>query len=290
MAGGLSPERMSQSNVRESGFRLPLQGGEVEVLRLEPAGALGAGEALVFMHEGLGSLELWREFPRSVVEATTRRAYVWSRRGYGSSDPAHLPRTPDYMHDEGLNVLPAFLDALGIDRPVLVGHSDGASIALIYAGSRSRDDNGPSAVVAIAPHVLVEDRSITGIEAARERYVASDMGERMARYHSDADATFWGWNDIWLSPEFRDWNIEEFLPHITCPVLVVQSEDDPYGTLDQVRRVSDGCEAPVLTSVFPTGGHRPHLVHAKEVAVAIADFLDNASTDPGPLSGAQPQA
>jgi pimeloyl-ACP methyl ester carboxylesterase len=232
----------------------------------------GATPALVFLHEGLGSVELWRGFPAAVREATGRKTLVYSRAGHGHSSVVRTPRLPRYMHDEALGVLPVVIDRFGLDRPVLVGHSDGASIAIIYAGAGL----GPVAGLALlAPHVLVEDRSIEGIEAARIDYEETDLPRRMARYHDDADATFRGWNDVWLSPEFRDWNIESSLPAIDCPILVVQGEDDAYGTMAQVDAIERGATAALSVErvALPGCGHAPHLERPAETTAAVVAFV-----------------
>jgi pimeloyl-ACP methyl ester carboxylesterase len=225
----------------------------------------------VFLHEGLGSAALWRDFPRRVAEAVGRpTTLVYSRLGYGRSAPVARPRPVTYMHDEALEVLPSLLEETGIDRPVLVGHSDGASIALIHAGAGF----AVHALVLLAPHVFVEDRSIAGIEAATVAYEHGDLRRRLARHHDDVDGAFRGWNDVWLSPSFRSWDITGVLPAITCPVLVVQERDDPYGTLAQVDAIERGVSGPVERLVLPGSGHSPHLDHPDEVvAAAIMSVL-----------------
>jgi pimeloyl-ACP methyl ester carboxylesterase len=224
----------------------------------------------VFLHEGLGSAGLWRDFPGRVAEAVGRpTTLVYSRLGYGRSAPVALPRPVSYMHDEALEALPSLLDETGIDRPVLVGHSDGASIALIHAGAGFPVD----ALVLLAPHVFVEDRSIAGIEAATVAYEEGDLRRRLARHHDDVDGAFRGWNDVWLSPSFRSWDITGVLPAITCPVLVVQEQDDPYGTLAQVDAIERGVSGPVERLVLPGTGHSPHLDHPDAVIAAIMSVL-----------------
>ena len=161
---------------------------------------------------------------------------------------------------------------MATETPVLIGHSDGASIALIYAGAGVRPVAG---VVALAPHVVVEERSLAGIRAARHEYLHGDLPVRMGRYHDDPDATFWGWNDIWLSDSFRGWNIEEYLPAITCPVLLVQSADDQYGSLDQLDRIERQVTGPVERLILPDGGHAPHLTHLETVGPRIAAFVSS---------------
>ncbi|MGH9246676.1 MAG: alpha/beta fold hydrolase [Acidimicrobiales bacterium] len=245
-------------------------GGELEVERID--GRRSDAPPLVFLHQGLGSVALWRSFPSDVVAATGNPAVVYSRHGYGLSAVVRDPRRPRYMHDEGLAVLPEVRARIGLDRrpPILVGHSDGASIAIIHAGAGRWPVAG---LVLLAPHVFVEDRSIAGIEAARTEYLTTDMPERVAKYHADADATFWGWNDIWLSPTFRGWNIEEFLPGIDCPVLVVQGEDDEFGTTAQVDAVAQGVAGPVEVVLLPDCRHSPHLDQPEATLEAVARFV-----------------
>jgi pimeloyl-ACP methyl ester carboxylesterase len=247
--------------------RVTLRGGEVDVVRIGGDDALAP---LVFLHEGLGSIGLWRDFPQSVADATRRAATVYSRFGYGRSDPFPWPRGPDYTHREALEALPELLDALDIEEPVLVGHSDGASIALIYAGQSGRR---VAALVLLAPHVFVEDESIVGIEAARETFSTTDLRDRMAKHHDDADATFRHWNDTWRSPEFRDWNIEDVLSGISVPILVVQGSADRYGTVAQVKAIERGARGPVETVVLEECGHSPHLERGAETLRAVTHFL-----------------
>jgi pimeloyl-ACP methyl ester carboxylesterase len=236
--------------------------------RLEYVELEGEEPPLVFLHEGLGSVALWRDFPARVAQATGRRTLVYSRLGHGDSDPAELPRTPRFMHDEALHALPALLDRLGAQQPVLVGHSDGASIALIHAAAHP-----VRGLALIAPHVFVEDVTVRSIAAAREAFAGTDLRARMARYHRDAEATFRGWNDIWLAPEFRAWNIEDVLADVTCPVLVVQGADDEYGTLAQVDAVERGVRGPVRRVILEGARHAPHLEAPEETLQAVAGFV-----------------
>jgi pimeloyl-ACP methyl ester carboxylesterase len=223
--------------------------------RLETAELEGdAGRRpLVLLHEGLGSVGLWREFPRALHAATGRRLIAFSRFGHGRSEPPARPRTPAFFHEEALEVLPELLAQLGAEEPILVGHSDGASIALIHAGRHP-----VTALALLAPHVIVEDITVAEIRAARDRYANGDLRERMARHHDDVDAAFWGWCDVWLDPAFRDWSLEA---------------DDPYGTLEQLDRIEARVRVPVQRLVVP-GGHSPHLEAAEEVVAAIAAFTD----------------
>ena len=195
---------------------------------------------------------------------------MFSRHGYGWSAPVTEPRAVTYMHDEADHVLPALLGELAIQEPVLIGHSDGASIALLYAGA----GHAVRGLVLLAPHVFVEDCTIEAIAAAREAYATTDLPAKMARHHRDADATFRGWNDIWLAPEFRSWNIEERLAAITVPVLVVQGTADPYGTLAQVDAIEHGVRGPVERLVLPGIGHAPHLEAPAATVEAVAAFVN----------------
>jgi pimeloyl-ACP methyl ester carboxylesterase len=193
-----------------------------------------AAHTIVMLHEGLGSVSLWKDFPERLAAATRSCVIAYSRFGYGKSTPMTEPRTVRYMHDEALIILPQVLDALEVEKPILFGHSDGASIALIFAGGSDREISG---VTALAPHVFVEELSVTNIAAAKTAYQSTNLRERLARHHDDVDRVFWGWNDIWLSKDFRAWNIEEYLPRIRCPILAIQGRDDEYGTMEQIRRI-----------------------------------------------------
>jgi|KBSMisStandDraft_5_1062788.scaffolds.fasta_scaffold47550_4 pimeloyl-ACP methyl ester carboxylesterase len=232
-----------------------------------------ARPTLVFLHEGLGSVAMWRDFPARVARATKLGAVVYSRLGYGKSEPLREPRTARYLHDEAEIVLPEFLDRLEIERPILIGHSDGGSIALIHAGIAARP---PAAVVTLAAHVLVEDISVASIAAAREKFETTDVRAKLARHHADVDGVFWGWNRVWLSPEFRAWNIEEYLPRIQCPVLAIQGEDDEYGTMEQMRRI-DAKVGDVRLLELPNCRHSAHKDQPDAVIDAIARFV--ASVD-----------
>ena len=228
---------------------------------------------LVLLHEGLGSIAMWRDFPHRLAHATTSRVVVYSRYGYGNSDPLTAPRNLRYMHDEALVALPQLLDALEIERPILVGHSDGGSIALIHAGAHVR---AVAAIVAMAPHVIVEDISVTSIAAARDAYRTTVLREKLARYHADVDGVFRGWNDIWLAPDFRAWNIEEYLPRIECPILAIQGEDDEYGTMDQLARIARRARDVELVKLGDCR-HSPHRDQPDAVLDTIARFVDRVA-------------
>ena len=251
-------------------------GHRLEYVVLQPQNAVhGDNPTLVFLHEGLGSVALWKYFPAEIVAATGCRALVYSRYGYGKSDGLVAPRSVDYMHREALDVLPDVLDQLGIDVPVLIGHSDGASIALIHAGEGRRPVGG---VVAMAPHVFVEDVTVKSIAAAKTTFQSSDLTERLGRYHDDARSTFMGWNDIWLHPDFRRWNIEEYLPGVQCPVLLIQGENDQYGTAAQVEAIARQVCGPVRIVMLPDCAHSPHQSPQKDATVAaIASFVAGLS-------------
>lgn len=213
---------------------------------------------------------MWKDFPSHVAHSTGCNTIVYSRNGHGRSPIAVREHAAGYMHDEALQTLPALLDRLGLERPILVGHSDGASIALIHAAASGRPVTG---VVAMAPHVMVEDLSVASIAATNEAFLTTEMRPKLARYHADADAVFWRWNRIWLSPEFRGWNIEALLPRIACPVLAIQGEDDEYGTMAQVesiqRRVADA-------EILELGDcrHSPHKDQPVAALEAITAFVD----------------
>ena len=232
--------------------------------------ASGRADTLVLLHEGLGSLAMWRDWPAKLAAATGWRVLVTSRRGYGQSDPCPGPRGVSYMHDEALVALPALLDALGIERPVLIGHSDGGSIALIHAGATSRPVAG---VVTMAAHVFVEDVTVASIEEAKVAFETTNMGERLGRYHRDAAAAFWGWNDIWLHPDFLDWNIESYLPAIACPVLAIQGLEDEYGTRAQLDSIALGVGRRAKTMLLDKCRHTPHRDREEAVTSAIAEFV-----------------
>ena len=245
---------------------MQIGGAEVEVRSIAGAGDL----TLAFLHEGLGSVGLWRDFPDRVAAALGLPALVYSRRGYGGSSPVPLPRPTRFMHDEAA-FLPAVLEASGVRRALLVGHSDGASIALLYAGLRPDDLAG---VVAMAPHVFVEDLSIASIEKARTAYETTDLRKRLERHHgANVDVAFRGWNDVWLSPAFRAWNIEREVANIAVPLAVIQGRDDEYGTLAQVESIRAHVPGTKVT-VIDKCGHSPHKDQPAATLAAIVELVN----------------
>lgn len=247
--------------------QLNLDGRRIEYRFVDPVAATRAD--LVMLHEGLGSVSLWRDFPEQLAQATGCRTLVYSRHGYGRSSPLEAPRRADYMHEEARVWLPAILDRLGIRRPLLFGHSDGASIALIHAASRASDVAG---IIALAPHVKVEDLSVRSIAAAKTAYLETDLRTRLSRHHADVDSAFWGWNRIWLDPAFRDWNIEGLLPSIRCPILAIQGEDDEYGTMEQIESIARSAPDTRLLAL-PACRHSPHRDQPEAVLAAAREFV-----------------
>ena len=228
------------------------------------------------LHEGLGCVAMWRHFPERLAQVTGCRTIAWSRAGYGHSQPYAEARTPRYMHREALEALPALLAALEIERPLLFGHSDGGSIALIFAGTFPEV---PLAVVALAPHEFVEEETLAGIREARTAWETSDLRDRLARYHADPERVFADWNDTWLSSAFRDWNIEEYLPAIRCPVLAIQGEDDEYATMRQIDVIAAQVPAIRLLKLAQCG-HSPHRDQPAAILGAVDRFLHDIGEGP----------
>lgn len=243
----------------------------LEYRRLPPAA--GGRPELVFLHEGLGCVDIWRDFPDRLAAATGCGAFVYSRAGYGRSSPVPLPRPLRYMHDEALEVLPRLLDAAGMEQVVLVGHSDGGSIALVHAGG-SDPGGRVRGIVTEAPHVLCEELSVSSIRKARDAFLAGDLRDKLARLHGEnVDCAFWGWNRAWLDPGFADWNIEEYLPSIRAPLLVIQGRQDPYGTEEQIRRIRASCGSPTEVVLLDDCGHAPHRDQPDATLGAMASFV-----------------
>jgi pimeloyl-ACP methyl ester carboxylesterase len=228
---------------------------------------------LVLLHEGLGSIAMWKDFPEVVAARTGHPVLVYSRHGYGRSAQLAQPRRVDYMHHEATTVLPEILSQLEIRDPLLIGHSDGASIAIIHAGS----GNPVSGLILMAPHVFVEDVSIDAITEAKSAFETTDLADKLVRYHDHPETMFRGWNDIWLHPEFRGWNIEHFVPFIRSPLLVIQGENDPYGTLAQIDAIERGVAATMRKLVLPGCGHAPHVDCKADTFEAIEAFVRELS-------------
>ena len=246
---------------------------DIDGVRLETRLILGdaAKPWLVFLHEGLGSVSMWRDFPDKLARRTGARALVYSRRGYGQSDPLEEPRAPDFMHREALDVLPALLAHFQIERPVLIGHSDGASIALIHAADAAND---PTGVVLMAPHVFVESISVESVARVRNAYEDGQLRTRLERHHAHVDDAFLGWADIWMDPRFRAWTLGPEIARLTCPTLLIQGEDDDYGTLAQIDAIADRAPGPVTKLVLSGCGHVPQRDRPIEVLDAIVRFID----------------
>ncbi len=253
---------------------MPIQRGEVVVdgkrlatLRIGPA--LAGEPTIVMLHEGLGSIELWKDFPQQLAARTSCGVVAYSRYGHGSSDRLIGKRPVEFMHHEGEVVLPGLLHKLGIAQPILLGHSDGGSIALVFAGTYPEI---PQALVLEAPHVFVEDLSVESISQAKVAYETTDFRGKLARYHEHVDDTFWGWNDIWLDPHFRSWNIESYLPAIRCPVLCIQGEQDEYGTVAQVLAIKDQVPGTQLL-MLSNCKHSPHRDQPEATLNRITEFV-----------------
>jgi pimeloyl-ACP methyl ester carboxylesterase len=237
----------------------------------DPASTL---PTVVFLHEGLGSVAMWKDYPESFCSEHGFRGLVFSRYGYGQSTPKPPDEhwLPDFMHAQAFEVLPALFHELKVEKPWLFGHSDGGSIALLHA---SRFD--VSGIVVVAPHIFVEDVSIASIEQARVAYETTDLRARLGRYHADPDSAFRGWNDVWLSPAFRAWNIERDIETIACPVLAVQGEDDEYGTLAQIGGIRARLPETRLL-LIPKCGHSPHRDQPRALSDAAGRFIEDRST------------
>ncbi len=251
-----------------SGF-LCIDDSELEYRMIGPAPE--QAPTIVMLHEGLGSAALWGDFPDKLQEATGAGVFVYSRAGYGASSPVTLPRPIDYMHREALDVLPKLLAQIGFRRGILVGHSDGASIAAIYAGGVQ--DHRIRAIALLAPHFIVEDVSVTSIAEIKTAYETTNLREKLARWHTHVDNAFYGWNGAWLDPRFRHWDISEYLAYIRVPVAIVQGADDQYGTIRQVEIAREECYCPVDVTILEAG-HSPHREAPGATLNAISDFAN----------------
>jgi pimeloyl-ACP methyl ester carboxylesterase len=236
-----------------------------------------AAPTIVMLHEGLGSVGLWGSFPNELAAATGTGVFVYSRAGYGKSSGAKLPRTTAFMDEEAREVLPRVLDAIGFQRGFLIGHSDGASIATIYAGSVQ--DHRVRSLVLIAPHFFTEELGLAEIRRARKSFASGALREKLAPWHADVDTAFRSWNEPWLDPAFAKWDITDALGYIRVPVLIVQGENDQYGTLRQLEAAKDECFCPVETVVLPGTRHIPHREAPELTLKAVADFINRLLED-----------
>jgi pimeloyl-ACP methyl ester carboxylesterase len=250
----------------EKRIDIDVAGKQLEVAQI--AGQSENVATMVFLHEGLGSVSLWRDFPQRVAAATGCGALIYSRDGYGQSDVLANARTPGYMHHEAQVVLPALLKKMNVHKPILFGHSDGASIALIYAGF----GHPVAGLILEAPHVFVEEISLRGIAAAAETFRHSDLPAKLGRHHRDAGKTFWAWHDIWTSTEFCDWNIESYLPAIGCPTLLIQGEQDDYGSIAQIEAITTALPKNTIAHVLPDCGHAPHREQSTQTLELVSSF------------------
>jgi pimeloyl-ACP methyl ester carboxylesterase len=252
-----------------SGF-LSIDGSDLEYRLIGPSP--DHAPTLVMLHEGLGSAALWGDFPDRLQAATGAGVLVYSRSGYGASSPTKLPRPLDYMHREALDVLPKLLDAIGFRRGMLVGHSDGASIAAIYAGGVQ--DHRVRAIALMAPHFIVEDISVQSIAGIKAAYETTSLREKLARWHKDVDNAFHGWNGAWLDPKFRNWDISEYLAYIRVPIAIIQGAEDQYGTLRQIEIAREECYCPVDVTILAGAGHSPYREAPEATLKAISDFAN----------------
>jgi pimeloyl-ACP methyl ester carboxylesterase len=255
------------SSIRTIPEKYSVDGHSLEAVRIEARNS--ALPTIVMLHEGLGSVSHWKDFPSRLAEDTGAGVFVHSRYGHGTSDCLGEPRSVFYMHHEAQIVLPEILRKAGIERPALLGHSDGASIAIIYAGTFP---DSPAGLILEAPHVFVEDISLASIAEARENYRQTDLPQHLARHHANADSLFWGWNDIWLDATFRNWNIESFLDPIRCPVLVIQGAQDQYGTIKQVEAIQARIPSASAT-ILEDCRHAPHRDQPKATLSAMRLFV-----------------
>jgi pimeloyl-ACP methyl ester carboxylesterase len=254
-------------NLQETGF---LRIGDADLQYRMVGPSPEAAPIIVMLHEGLGCSELWGDFPDRLQAATGAGVFAYSRAGYGASSPAKLPRPLDYMQIEALDVLPKLLEAIGFRLGILVGHSDGGSIAAVYAGGVG--DHRVRGIALIAPHFIVEDVSVASIAEIKTAYETADLRARLARWHRNVDNAFCGWNGAWLDPKFRAWDISDYLAYIRVPVAIIQGAADQYGTLRQIEIAQEECYCPVDVTVLADVGHAPHREAADATLARIAEF------------------
>lgn len=260
-----SKSSVSVVSKRHLSSLIEVAGRQLEYVVKNESGSL---PTLVFLHEGLGSIELWRSFPDEVVETTEHRGLVYSRSGHGRSEPADGSRPIDFVDREALDVLPPLLGRFDAPQPILIGHSDGASIALVYAAYHPT-----TALVLLAPHVFVEEEGLAKIRELGRQPQRDQLIDKLARYHRDPAATFSAWNGVWLHPGFRDWNIEGLLDRIECPVLLIQGLNDEYGTMAQIDAIERQLSGPVERVELAECGHSPHLSQPEQTLEATVKFI-----------------
>lgn len=265
---------LANQPLADQGF-LDLDGMRLEYRMIGPRP--DAAPTIVMLHEGLGCVGLWNTFPDKLQAATGAGVFVYSRAGYGQSSPVRLPRPLTFMHDEAKRVLPRLLDAIGFRRGLLLGHSDGASIATIYAGSAQ--DHRVRGLILIAPHFFTEDMGIAEIARAKEAYETTDLRTRLARWHVDVDNAFRGWNDAWLDPQFRAWDITTELAYIRVPILIVQGANDQYGTAKQIEVAERECYCPVEVAMMPDVAHSPHREAPDALLKITSEFANRLLRD-----------
>jgi pimeloyl-ACP methyl ester carboxylesterase len=271
---GMTKVRDQRMPLQASGF-LHIGDSDLEYRMIGPAPS--EAPTIVMLHEGLGSAALWGDFPDRLQAATGMGVFVYSRAGYGTSTPVPLPRPLDYMSREALEVLPALLDRIGFERGVLLGHSDGASIAAIHAGGTG--DHRVRGVVMIAPHFVVEEVSVASIAEIKRTYETTDLRAKLARWHRNVDNAFYGWNDAWLHPGFRRWDIGEYLAYIRVPVAILQGDGDQYGTIRQIEIAKEECYCPVDVTIIPDAGHSPHREVPELTFATISEFVRRVLID-----------
>lgn len=249
--------------------RLDVNGVKLEYACYGPPPSEAA--TIIMLHEGLGCVALWRDVPRKVAEATGLGVFVYSRPGYGSSDPIDLPRPLDFMTREALETLPPLLDVVGVERCILFGHSDGATIAAIYAGSV--EDFRIRGLILMAPHFFTEESGLAAIADARASYQTGDLRARLSKYHADVDGAFLGWADTWLDPGFKAWNVSEVIDYLRIPVLAIQGREDQYGTLAQVQEIEERSYAPVDLVILDACQHAPQFEQPTRTLTAVAEYV-----------------
>ena len=228
------------------------------------------GPTIIMLHEGLGCVDLWRGFPKALAEATGYGVFVWSRAGYGRSSLCELPRPLDYMSSEALDVLPRVLDIVGVERCILLGHSHSATIAAIYGGSA--EDFRVRGLILMAPHFFTEEQGLTAIADAKSAYENGGLRDKLAKYHDNPDVAFCGWNNAWLDPDFRSWNVAEVIDYLRIPVLAIQGANDDYGTLAQIEEIKNRIYSPLDVEVLQDCGHAPHLEQPERTLAVVQEF------------------